>query len=177
MFSAGHEPKGQCFRRGVRIHPKLSFRCGPRANPRQWFWRHPNRSLGSARRESAARWSVGGRDRYLQRGWGWSTPRGGNLSSHGGCTPKQALENGPEKSAMPLMLPLRNSSVRSNAVTNSSYHWTRELRVPTLSMLACVLWPEDMRNVSLGGVWGRKQCCRSLNLEEFSASPSRVVLD
>ena len=69
---------------------------------------------------------------------------------------------------MPLALPLRYSSVQSNAVTNSSYRWTRALRVPTLPMLSYVLWPEDMRNfVSLsilGGVWEPKQCCRSPNL-------------
>ena len=68
----------------------------------------------------------------------------------------------PEKSAMPLALPLRYSSVQSNAVTNSiSYRWTRALRVPTLPMLSCVLWPEDMRNFvphsTHGGVWEPKQ--------------------
>ena len=62
---------------------------------------------------------------------------------------------------MPFALPLRYSSVQSNAVTNSSYRWTRALRVPTLPMLSCVLWPEDMWNFvlhsTLGGVWEPKQ--------------------
>ena len=57
---------------------------------------------------------------------------------------------------MPLALPLWYSSVQSNAVTNSSYRWTRALRVPTLLMLSCVLWSEDMRNFvphsTVGGV-------------------------
>ena len=66
---------------------------------------------------------------------------------------------------MPLVLPLRYSSVQSNAVTNSSYHWTRALRVPTLPMLSCVLWPEDMRNFvphsTLGGVASPRVQCLS----------------
>ena len=37
-----------------------------------------------------------------------------------------------EISAMPLALPLRYSSVQSNAVTTSCYRWTRVLRVPFL---------------------------------------------
>ena len=82
---------------------------------------------------------------------------------------------------MPLALPLRYSSVQSNAVTNSSYRWTRALRVPTLPVLSCVLWPEDMRNFvfhsTLKGVWEPKQCCRSPNLRGSSASPSRALLD
>ena len=82
---------------------------------------------------------------------------------------------------MPLALPLWYSSVQSNAVTNSSYRWTRALRVPTLLMLSCVLWSEDMRNFvphnTLGGVWEPKQCCRSPNLEESSASPSQALLN
>ena len=53
-----------------------------------------------------------------------------------------------KKSASPLALPLRYS--------NSSYHWTRALRVPTLPMLACVMCPENMRKIvphnTLGGV-------------------------
>ena len=76
----------------------------------------------------------------------------------------------PEKTAMQLALTLRYSSVQSNAVANSSYRWTRALRVPTLPMLSCVLWPEDIRNFvpysTLGGVWQPKQCCRFSNLEE-----------
>ena len=82
---------------------------------------------------------------------------------------------------MPLALRLRYSGVQSNAVTNSSYRWTRALRVPILPMLSCVLWPEDMQNFvphsTLGGVWEPKQCSRSPNLEEFSASPSRALLN
>ena len=58
---------------------------------------------------------------------------------------------------MPLALPLRCSSVQLNAVTKSSYRWTRALRAPTLPVLSCVLWPEDMRNfvihTTFGGVW------------------------
>ena len=57
---------------------------------------------------------------------------------------------------MPLALPLRYSSVQSDAVTNSSYRWTRALRVPTSPMLSCVLLPEDMQNFvprsTFGGV-------------------------
>ena len=71
--------------------------------------------------------------------------------------------------------------MQSNEVTNSIYRWTRALRVPTLPVLSCVLWPEDMRNVfsysTLGGVWEPKQCCRSPNLERSSASTSRALLD
>ena len=82
---------------------------------------------------------------------------------------------------MPLALSLRYSRVQLNAVTNSSYRWTRALRVAPLPMLSCVLWPEDMRNFvphgTLGGIWEPKQCCRSPNLEESSASPSRALLD
>ena len=82
---------------------------------------------------------------------------------------------------MPLALPLRYSSVQLNAVTNSSYCWTRALRVPILPMLSCVSWPEDMRNFvphsTLGGVWEPKQCYRSPNLEESSVSPSRAFLN
>ena len=52
---------------------------------------------------------------------------------------------------------------------------------PHLPMLSCVLWPENIRNFvphsTLGGVWETKQCCRSPNLEESSASPSRALLD
>ena len=82
---------------------------------------------------------------------------------------------------MPLSLPLRCVRVQLNAVTNSSYRWTRALRVPTLPVLSCVLWPEDVRNFvlhsTLGGVWEPKQCGRSPNLEEVSAFPSRALLD
>ena len=82
---------------------------------------------------------------------------------------------------MPLALPFRCSSVQSNAVTKSSYRWTRALRVPNLPMLSCVLWPVDMRNFAPhstpGGVWEPKQCCRSPDLEESSASPNRALLD
>ena len=82
---------------------------------------------------------------------------------------------------MPLALPLRYSSVQSNAVTNLSYRWTRALRVPTLPMLSCVLWPEDMRKFvphsTLGGFWELKQCCRFPNLKESGASPSRALLN
>ena len=85
------------------------------------------------------------------------------------------------KTAMQLVLPLWDSSARTNAVTSSSYRWTRALRVPSLPMLVCVWWPEDLRNFvphsTLGGVWAPKQCCRSPNLEEFNASPSRALLD
>ena len=66
-----------------------------------------------------------------------------------------------------------------NRGDNSSYRWTPALRVPTLPVLFCVLWPEDMRNFvlhsTLGGVWEPKQCCRSPNLEESSASASRAT--
>ena len=86
-----------------------------------------------------------------------------------------------EKSAMPSALPLRYSSVQSNVVANSSYRWIRALRVPTLPMLSYVLWTKDMRNFVplsiLGGVWEPKQLCRSPNLEESSASPSRAMID
>ena len=82
---------------------------------------------------------------------------------------------------MPLPLPLRYMRVQLNAVTNSSHRWTRALRVPTLPVVSCVLWPEDVRNFVLhsilGGVWEPKQCCRSPNLEESSASASRALLD
>ena len=44
---------------------------------------------------------------------------------------------------MPLGLPLGYSSVQSNALMNFSYRWTRELRVPTLPLLTCVLRPDD----------------------------------
>ena len=40
------------------------------------------------------------------------------------------------KSASPLTLPLRYSSVQSNAVRNSSHLWTRALWSPTLHMLS-----------------------------------------
>ena len=90
------------------------------------------------------------------------------------------MENGPEKLVMPLALLLRYSSVQS-AVTNSSYHLTRALRVPTLPMLSSVLWPKNMRNVvphsTLGGIWNPKQCCQSPNLEESSASLNRALPD
>ena len=76
----------QCFRRRARVHPRQCVRCGARVQPKQCFRCgarvHPNRLLGSARRERAARRSIGGRYRYLQRGWGLSNPRGGSLSSH-----------------------------------------------------------------------------------------------
>ena len=68
MFSAGHEPtQGIAFgaARGARAHSKQCFRCGARA--------HPNRPLGSAKRECAARMSLGGRNRYPQLGWRSST--------------------------------------------------------------------------------------------------------
>ena len=80
MFSAGHEPtQGSAFGKGrrARAHPKQCFRCGARAHPRQrahpkqcsrcGVRAHPNRLLRSARRECAARRSVRGRYRYLQR--------------------------------------------------------------------------------------------------------------
>ena len=79
---------------------------------------------------------------------------------------------------MPLTLPLRYSSVQSNAVTNSSCRWTRVLRVPTLPMLSCVLWPEDMRNFVQQYPrrrWELKQCCRSPNLDESCLSESSVA--
>ena len=86
-----------------------------------------------------------------------------------------------EKSSIPLSLPLRYSSVRSNEVTNSSYRWTRALRVLILPMLSRVWWPEDMRMFvsynTLGGVWEPKKCCRSPNLEKSSASLSRALLN
>ena len=79
------------------------------------------------------------------------------------------------------MLPLRYSSVQSNAVANSSYRCTRALWVPALPMPSRALWPEDVRNFvpqsTVGGVWESKQCCRSSNLEESSASPSPEIRD
>ena len=84
---------------------------------------------------------------------------------------------------MPLALPLRYQ------VLECAIEHGDELKLPldsciegpTLPMLSCVLWPEDMRNFvphsTLGGVWGPKQCRRSPNLEESSASPSRALLD
>ena len=88
---------------------------------------------------------------------------------------------GPGKRDRKQALPLPYSNVQSNAVTNSSYRWTRALRVPPLPVLSCVLWPEDMRNVvphsTLGGVLEPNQCCRSPNLEEFNACPSLALLD
>ena len=64
----GTRPSRQCFPCEARAHPKQCFWCGARA--------HPKRSLGSARREGAARRSKGGRHRYFQQGWGLSTARG-----------------------------------------------------------------------------------------------------
>ena len=87
-FSAGHEPtQDSAFGEGIESNQSSAFgvgyeptRCGVRADPRQCFRRgaraHPNLPLGSARRERAARWSVGGRYRYPQQGWGLSNPRG-----------------------------------------------------------------------------------------------------
>ena len=68
MFSAAHEPtEGSAFGTGrrARARTRQCFRRGARA--------HPNRPLGSARRECADRISVGGRYRYLQWAWGLST--------------------------------------------------------------------------------------------------------
>ena len=66
---------------------------------------------------------------------------------------------GGRKLAWPLALPLRYSSVQSNAVKHSkSCRGTRTLWVPPLPMLSRVLYPEDMRNFvpqqsTLGGIW------------------------
>ena len=58
-------------------------------------------------------------------------------------------------SALPFALPLRHSTVWSNAVRNSGHRWTRALRFPTLIVLSNALWSENMRNFPkcrLGGV-------------------------
>ena len=66
---AGHEStQSSAFGAGYESTQSSAFGAGARV--------HPNRPLGSARRERAARRSVGGRYRYLQRSWGLSTPRG-----------------------------------------------------------------------------------------------------
>ena len=48
-------------------------------------------------------------------------------------------------------------------------------------MLSRALWPEDTRRFdpqsTLGGIWEPRQCCRSPNLEDSSASPSTDIRD